>query len=58
MYSKIHPRIGHEGPTTAIDGGEWSYHTVSTLHTDIVQDSRWAAGPVWTVAVYVAHNEI
>jgi len=58
MYSKIHPRIGQEGPTTALDGGEWSCHTVSTLHTGIMQEARWASGPVWTVAEYVAHIEI
>jgi len=58
MYSKIHPRIGHEGPTTPLDGGEWSWHAAATLRTDIMQEARWPAGSVWTVAEYVAHTEI
>jgi len=58
MYRKIHPRIGHEGPTTALDGGEWSCHAMATIRTGVMQEARWAAGPVWMVVEYVAHNEI
>ena len=33
-------------------------HAAATLLTDIIQEARWAAEPVWTAAEYIAQNEI